>query len=245
MVAETSFGLAYEGPPGYLHGGMSGLVMDQVLGAADDPRRALGDDRPPRAGLPRAGAAGHPVVLRGRVTEAPGARRSSPARSPWPPSPDSPLVEARGVFVTPRPEKIESYFAGVTDASGGTDTARPAGGRDRAPAGGDDRAVSDVEVAVAAARAAADVLLDLRAGGLTGRELGDAGDAAAQRAIADVLAAQRPDDVVFSEEAADDRRRLAADRVWIVDPLDGTREYGEPGRARLGGARGAVGRPAR
>ena len=39
-----------------------------------------------------------------------------------------------------------------------------------------------------------------------------------------------PDDVVFSEEAADDPRRLSADRVWIVDPLDGTREYGEPDR---------------
>jgi 3'(2'), 5'-bisphosphate nucleotidase len=36
--------------------------------------------------------------------------------------------------------------------------------------------------------------------------------------------------VVFSEEAVDDRRRLTADRVWIIDPLDGTREYGEPGR---------------
>ena len=90
---------------------------------------------------------------------------------------------------------------------------------------------ADVEVAAEAARAAADVLLALRGGGLTGRELGDAGDAAAQRAIAAVLAQHRPDDVVFSEEAADDRRRLDADRVWIVDPLDGTREYGEPGRA--------------
>jgi 3'(2'), 5'-bisphosphate nucleotidase len=89
----------------------------------------------------------------------------------------------------------------------------------------------DVEVARRAARAAADVLLALRsAGELTGRALGDAGDAAAQRAIVEVLAADRPQDVVFSEEAADDARRLSADRVWIVDPLDGTREYGEPDR---------------
>src|SRR4051812_5252856 len=88
--------------------------------------------------------------------------------------------------------------------------------------------LSDVEVAQRAARAAADVLLDLRAeGSLSGRELGDAGDAAAQRAIVAALAAHRPDDVVFSEEAADDSRRLQAERVWIVDPLDGTREYGE------------------
>jgi 3'(2'), 5'-bisphosphate nucleotidase len=89
----------------------------------------------------------------------------------------------------------------------------------------------DVEVARRAASAAADVLLRLRAAGeLTGRALGDAGDAAAQRAIVDALAADRPDDVVFSEEAVDDARRLSADRVWIVDPLDGTREYGEPDR---------------
>jgi 3'(2'), 5'-bisphosphate nucleotidase len=95
---------------------------------------------------------------------------------------------------------------------------------------GADPVTDDVAVATAAARAAADVLLGLRAEGLAGRALGDAGDAAAQRAILDVLGGQRPDDVVLSEEAADDRRRLDADRVWIVDPLDGTREYGEPGR---------------
>ncbi|MGY1673798.1 inositol monophosphatase family protein [Geodermatophilus sp. SYSU D00710] len=89
----------------------------------------------------------------------------------------------------------------------------------------------DVEVAAAAARAAAAVLVELRAGRLTGRELGDAGDAAAQAAITAVLAAHRPDDVVFSEEAADDRSRLEAGRVWIVDPLDGTREYGETDRS--------------
>jgi len=87
--------------------------------------------------------------------------------------------------------------------------------------------VNDVEVARAAADAAASVLLRLRGGELTGRALGDRGDADAQAAILGVLGEQRPGDVVFSEEAADDRRRLSAERVWIVDPLDGTREYGE------------------
>ena len=91
--------------------------------------------------------------------------------------------------------------------------------------------MTDVEVAAAAARAAAAVLTGLRdEGRLTGRALGDAGDAAAQAAIAGVLTEQRPGDAVFSEEAVDDRRRLTADRVWIVDPLDGTREYGEAPR---------------
>ena len=42
---------------------------------------------------------------------------------------------------------------------------------------------------------------------------------------------ERPDDAVLSEEGVDDKARLAADRVWIVDPLDGTREYGEEGRS--------------
>jgi 3'(2'), 5'-bisphosphate nucleotidase len=90
---------------------------------------------------------------------------------------------------------------------------------------------SDVEVADRAARAAAGVLRSLRDGDLSGRELGDAGDAAAQEAILAVLSSARPGDLVFSEEAADDPARLAAARVWIVDPLDGTREYGEPGRS--------------
>jgi 3'(2'), 5'-bisphosphate nucleotidase len=94
-----------------------------------------------------------------------------------------------------------------------------------------DATTDDVGLARRAARAAADVLLRLRAEGkLTDRALGDAGDAAAQQAILATLTAERPDDVVFSEEAVDDPRRLRADRVWIVDPLDGTREYGEPGR---------------
>ena len=90
---------------------------------------------------------------------------------------------------------------------------------------------TDVEVAGQAARAAAEVLLELRSRGeLTGRDLGVAGDAAAQEAIGALLADRCPEDAVFSEEAVDDPRRLSADRVWIIDPLDGTREYGEPGR---------------
>src|SRR3978361_2169910 len=58
---------------------------------------------------------------------------------------------------------------------------------------------------------------------------------AARRAAPAPLPADRPGDVVFSEEAVDDPRRLQADRVWIVDPLDGTREYGEPGTGDWGG----------
>jgi len=62
------------------------------------------------------------------------------------------------------------------------------------------------------------------------RELKDAGDRLAQGLIAALLRSYRPGDSVLSEEAADDKARLAADRVWIIDPLDGTREFSEPPR---------------
>jgi 3'(2'), 5'-bisphosphate nucleotidase len=57
-----------------------------------------------------------------------------------------------------------------------------------------------------------------------------AGDRLSHEFLVAELAVRRPADIVLSEEAADDPARLTADRVWIVDPLDGTREYGEAGR---------------
>lgn len=59
------------------------------------------------------------------------------------------------------------------------------------------------------------------------RELKDAGDAAAQSFLADQLSRQRPDDAVLSEEARDSSERDGADRVWIIDPLDGTNEFSQ------------------
>ena len=61
-------------------------------------------------------------------------------------------------------------------------------------------------------------------------DMKDEGDFAAHRFIADLLRRTRPDDVVLSEEAVDDRRRLDAERVWIIDPIDGTSEFAEPPR---------------
>lgn len=90
--------------------------------------------------------------------------------------------------------------------------------------------LTDVEVAVRAAQAASGVLLELRRSAPDDPDLRGRGDREAQAAIAAVLAELRPDDAVLSEEAVDDSDRLTADRVWIVDPLDGTREYGEAGR---------------
>ena len=88
----------------------------------------------------------------------------------------------------------------------------------------------DHAFAVWAAEQAGDRLLEVRQGDLEGRELKDAGDAAAQDVLARLLAAYRPADKVLSEEAKDDRSRLTASRVWIIDPLDGTREFSEPPR---------------
>ncbi|MGH3647059.1 MAG: 3'(2'),5'-bisphosphate nucleotidase CysQ [Micromonosporaceae bacterium] len=60
--------------------------------------------------------------------------------------------------------------------------------------------------------------------------LRDAGDRESHELLMEAFAKWRSDDAVLSEEGADEPARLEADRVWIVDPLDGTREYGEPGR---------------
>ncbi len=73
-------------------------------------------------------------------------------------------------------------------------------------------------------------LLKLRASGSTADDLRRAGDLGSQEFLAAELARARPHDAVLSEEAVDDRARLTADRVWIIDPLDGTREFGEVGR---------------
>ena len=56
------------------------------------------------------------------------------------------------------------------------------------------------------------------------------GDRQAHELLATELAAARPSDAVLSEEGTDDGARLDAERVWVVDPLDGTREYSEPDR---------------
>ncbi len=76
------------------------------------------------------------------------------------------------------------------------------------------------------------LLLDLREemAAADPRELRNAGDNRSQALLAQLLGESRPNDAVLSEEAEDDQTRLSEDRVWIIDPLDGTREYGEPPR---------------
>ena len=93
------------------------------------------------------------------------------------------------------------------------------------PPGADDHVLAEWLATVAG-----ELLLEVRAEGLEGRELKDAGDQAAHELLMKLLATHRPDDAVLSEEGKDDKARLQADRVWIVDPLDGTREFSEPPR---------------
>ena len=92
--------------------------------------------------------------------------------------------------------------------------------------------MTDHELAARLATEAGELLLGVRA------ELADA-DAADRKAAGDkrshdflmaALAEHRSGDAVLSEEGADDKARLGAERVWIVDPLDGTREFSELGR---------------
>ncbi|RSY82492.1 hypothetical protein DAH66_13245 [Sphingomonas koreensis] len=83
--------------------------------------------------------------------------------------------------------------------------------------------MTDAEVARAVADAAGALLLKIQEEGADG----DRGDREANRLILDMLRSMRPDDPVLSEESADDPIRLASRRVWIVDPLDGTREFAE------------------
>lgn len=88
--------------------------------------------------------------------------------------------------------------------------------------------LSDGDLAAKLAREAGALLLDLRqSGAYEGKALGKEGDRRANALIIDALAQHRPDDGLLSEETKDTPERLSKSRVWIIDPLDGTREYGE------------------
>jgi 3'(2'), 5'-bisphosphate nucleotidase len=87
---------------------------------------------------------------------------------------------------------------------------------------------ADVALARRLALEAGALLKDLRESGThDGRALGDEGDRLANIFLLNALACERPLDAVLSEESVDDGKRFTANRVWIIDPLDGTREYRE------------------
>jgi 3'(2'), 5'-bisphosphate nucleotidase len=83
--------------------------------------------------------------------------------------------------------------------------------------------MTDAALAAAIATEAGTLLLKIQAECAGGAR----GDREANALILDRLRAARPDDAILSEESADDLARLTRSRVWIVDPLDGTREFGE------------------
>jgi 3'(2'), 5'-bisphosphate nucleotidase len=88
--------------------------------------------------------------------------------------------------------------------------------------------MTDAELAVHLSEVAGRLLLEVRASGvLSLKALGKAGDATANQYLVHALREQRPDDGLLSEEEKDNPERLSKSRVWIVDPVDGTREYGE------------------
>ncbi len=92
--------------------------------------------------------------------------------------------------------------------------------------------LTDAALAAELAAEAGELLLEVReeVGFDYPPRLGDLGDQRANAMILGRLHTARPGDAVLSEESPDDLARLQADRVWIIDPLDGTREFATPGR---------------
>jgi acyl-coenzyme A thioesterase PaaI-like protein len=118
VVGRATLGVAYEGPPSFVHGGMSALLMDQLLGSAAAAAGLWGmtahlelDYRGP---LPLE----QELLLRAGVAESTGRKSVITGTIALATDPDRVLVEARGVFVLPRPEKVAAYFGSITDASG-------------------------------------------------------------------------------------------------------------------------------
>jgi 3'(2'), 5'-bisphosphate nucleotidase len=88
--------------------------------------------------------------------------------------------------------------------------------------------MTDAELAAHLAACAGRILIEVRRSGMfEGKALGLAGDQVANQFLVHALRQVRPEDGLLSEESKDTEERLAKSRVWIVDPVDGTREYGE------------------
>ena len=88
--------------------------------------------------------------------------------------------------------------------------------------------LNDAQLAAHLAEVAGRLLIEVRASGLLSlKALGNAGDATANQFLIHAIGEQRPEDGLLSEESKDTGDRLSKSRVWIIDPVDGTREYGE------------------
>ena len=90
------------------------------------------------------------------------------------------------------------------------------------------QSMTDADLAAHLAETAGKLLLDVRASGIfSPKALGKAGDQTANQFLCHAIREARPEDGLLSEEEKDSDARLAKSRVWIIDPVDGTREYGE------------------
>ncbi|MCR2832838.1 3'(2'),5'-bisphosphate nucleotidase CysQ [Parerythrobacter lacustris] len=88
--------------------------------------------------------------------------------------------------------------------------------------------MTDTELAAALAATAGRIALEIqRSGLLSGKPMGDAADKAVNQFLVHAIRQARPDDGLLSEESKDTEERLGKERVWIIDPIDGTREYSE------------------
>ncbi|MCZ2838294.1 PaaI family thioesterase [Modestobacter sp. VKM Ac-2985] len=118
VVSEVTLGLAYEGPPSYVHGGISALLMDQLLGSAAISAGLWGMTARLELDYRRPVPLETALVLRATVGGNSGRRTTVSGSIALAAAPDEPLVQAHGVFVTPRPEQVAAYFSAITDASG-------------------------------------------------------------------------------------------------------------------------------
>ncbi len=116
--------------------------------------------------------------------------------------------------------------APVDDGSPGFTGSSQSSGSHSISAQSDDHAVAH-ELARAAGALLLEVRAELVAAGADERTIKDTGDLRSHDWLMEQLAALRPDDAVLSEEGKDDQARLSFSRAWIVDPLDGTREFSE------------------
>lgn len=124
VLARAVLGQRFEGPPTYLHGGISALLMDQVLGfaaiVADRWGMTVDLDVRYRRPVPL-----HtPLRLTGRVAAAEGRRTTVVGAITTDEAPEAALVEATAIFVSPSPQVTARYFGGVRTAGGGPTSGR-------------------------------------------------------------------------------------------------------------------------
>jgi sulfate adenylyltransferase subunit 2 len=118
VVAEVTLGLPYEGPPSYVHGGMSALLMDQLLGSVAVAEGLWGMTARLELDYRRPVPLDTALVLRAGIAETAGRKVVVTGTIALAEAPEQALVETRGVFVTPRPDRAAEYFGAITDADG-------------------------------------------------------------------------------------------------------------------------------